>query len=195
MSDDNSSSGGQKTILTEALTVEGDFITHGNTVFQSIGSDIPTKIVAEVINVVREGIAQHPRVNDDNPVLRAAREKAVARCNAGRSEEASQAFVAAFEEEIRIEKQRREDHLALCQLILEEAVRYDKNANDYEGAVEKLFRIAELRHPADGKAQRKYLLGRSSEIQRWGEVREDKGELILACKICRQLAGSKINGD
>jgi hypothetical protein len=186
MTDENRSFGGNKNIFANTLVVGGDFVV------QSDGSDISTK--TEALKRLEEGIPPRHGLIEEHKVFKAAREQAVAMCEAGRHRDASRVFVAAFEQQENLENQRREAHQRLCLALLEEAVSYDKKARNYEDAVAALFRIAKLFHPADCNARGEYLLYRSSKYEEQGEQDGDNVALSLSARISRKVASDNIKG-
>ena len=90
-------------------------------------------------------------------------------------------------------EQEQQEHRDFCVLLLEEAVSYDKAARNPDAALEKLCRIAEIRHPGDSEAQENYLAGRASEFEEQDKLKRDTAALLVAIVIRGYLAKEKID--
>lgn len=124
----------------------------------------------------------------DDPMVQAARKKAQSMSDAGDFIGASHAFADALEREESLEGQRRQARAQLRQQLLEEAISCDVRVPNAEAALAKLRLVAELVHPENFVAQKKYLAGRANEYKSVGLVGGDNTTLIVAVTVFAWLA-------
>jgi hypothetical protein len=149
-----------------------------------------TTQIGTFIQVIGAALDEGPEPDqlkvDEQPRFQAARHEAQRMFEAGRIENASRAFMDAFEQEERVERERQEDRRRFRLRLLEEALDYDIRALNADrvlngdAAFAKLRLIAEVMHPGDRNAQVKYLQDRAAEYQGRGQYKADKSALHIA---------------
>jgi len=140
---------------------------------------------------IEDPAQESPNVED--PLLQAARHKARSMSEAGDFVAASQAFADALEREERLEGQRRQVRAQFRMQLLEDAVSCDLRVPNAEAALARLRLIAELVHPDDFEAQKKYLAGRAHDYKSLGAVQGDNATLIVAVSVFAWLAEGMTN--
>lgn len=165
----------------------------GNSQIGTFVQGIDAATITEIIKlslsqrlVVHDGLGLQP-LAEQHRLFRSALDEAERRCNVGQNESASQAFMAAFEQESREEHERQEDRRRLRLRLLEEGLAYDQRALKTEAALAKLLLIAEISYPDDQNAQVRLLEMRGGEFQGLGIATGDKAALQLAVAIFRCL--------
>jgi tetratricopeptide (TPR) repeat protein len=148
------------------------------------GEDLTRWLEGWIGDVLAERAARLCGTNE-GPAFVAARLEAQRCFDAGRIDEASQAFIDEFEREERAERERQEERTRTRIRLLEEAVEWDKLALNGPAAAEKLRRMAAIAHPDDRNAQAKFLFDRGGEYYEQGNTKGDNAALLVAIAAYR----------
>jgi len=149
--------------------------------------------VSKTLVAFQEGPASHRNLIYEDPTFQAALHEAQRMCDSGRAEYASRVLMDALEREEHAEDERQANRQRLRLSLLEVALTYDLNSRNTESACAKLRLIAEVSHPDNLTARKKYLFDRALEYQGIGTVKGDQTALLIAVFTLSWLAKEAVN--